>query len=350
MSNAPGGATAPTTTASTAGAPAPAPAAPSAGSSGPAASPAAPSRALGPAVPANGKPGAQAAAEQAAKLLYKHKRQDGTEEDIDISGYEHELTINGEKRKMPLSEMARLVQLERASFKRFKEAAELKQAVESQRKQLETVAQRLKDPQAVLKHLRAIAGEQFNQLIESAMVERLRYEKLPPNERARLDEMRRREAEFERRERQLAERDAQIKAQETKIRQAKAQEQARKWAAEWPEQLAALGIPKSEKAMGWAMQETRRILREAAQYNVPMSIAQAQRNAVDAYRDLVGGTLRGADPATIRALAGDDVLERVAKVHQDALQAQPGRQVPEQQPEAVRNGRPAKILRPDDFR
>jgi len=86
--------------------------------------------------------------------------------------------------------------------------------------------------------------------------------------------------------------------------------------------------------MRMAMEQTVSLLRRAQSGKIPMTIAQAQKMAADHVRESLGGLIRSSDPETLRRIAGDDALSRFAGARDHAVDSQPGRQVPGEQPAA----------------
>lgn len=288
----------------------------------------------------NGKP--LTAAEE--RYLFKRAKEDGTVEDIDISDYRHKVKIDGKEHELSIRDMSRLQGLEKASFRRFEEANQLKSQVTQQTEKLKQAAAMLNDPNALLDHLEERYGEQVYGLLQERVANRIRYEKLDPRERARQDSLKTRERDFQTREQRIKADEARI-AQEKAARRVEAgKAQAAKWAEEWPHAFESKGLPQNERVIQMATERTVSYLRRAAKNNVRMSIDEAQDMAVKDVREALGGIIKGVDPAVLRQIVGDEGIAKFAGAQSAAIEAQPGRRQEPVQRQPEPTGGPKKSL------
>lgn len=267
------------------------------------------------------------------RLLHKHKLEDGTELDVDISGYEHTFKIDGREQKLPLREALRLSQMERTSTKRFEEVKQERAKLEAERADLIRRAKALNDPQVILRHLIENHREAADKLIEEHLAERIKRERMTPEARQRLEQAEQLERQARQREQQLAERERRIQEQESKIQ---TERRERFWAQtrkEWPEAFKLMGIPEGEKATALAYSATKRRVEFAVQNKLEVDIPLFQKQAVEDVRKLYEESGRYA-----------------AKRTTEAVQAQPGRTPPAEQPDPIAAKiKSGKTLRLDDF-
>lgn len=174
---------------------------PEAGSPAPDAAPAA--------APSGGEaPSAQEAGDGVAEAMQEQGVSDPN--DLDWSRTVT-VTVDGQERTVPLSELRGNYELRRSSFERFEEAKKLREATEGEKQRLTEILGALRDPSmapAVLREL-GMAPDQLQ-----AVQEALRAELEMPEDKRRMREL-------ERREQQLRER-------EKAYQQKRAQEQARR--------------------------------------------------------------------------------------------------------------------------
>lgn len=281
---------------------------------------------------------------------HKHKLEDGREIEIDVDFSDHKvpLKVDGVEREFTLPELARLTRLERTSFKRIEEATKTKRELDGLRETLDRKAKALSDPEVLLTYLEETHGEKIYDLLAQRVAKRVEYERRPEPERRRIDEMTQRERQLRDRERQIALEKRRIEEHQAKQRAERGKAQADEWRAKWPADFEALGLPRSEQVMSMAMRETVQLLRRADANKVPLTIAEAQATAAKTVREMISGVVKGSDPATLRALAGDEALSRFADARTQAIEAQPGRQVPEQQAPRTRGPQPLKRMSTED--
>lgn len=283
--------------------------------------------------------GGQTAAQQQAaieKYLYQRQREDGTTEDIDISGWEHEVKIrDGLTKKVRLGDLVRDYRTRTASFEKFEQAAKLRQQVEAEKARVQRTIEQLKDPKRVMEHLRHVMGDKFSEFLDQQLAERVAHDRLPPNVRQRVEQMQAQERQFREREEAIAEREAAHQRHQQEQAKARAQAQARRWKQEWPQEFVAMGLSSNETVINRAIEMTvseLQRLRRAGQPIDAQTVRDTQRSTVDFLRSLVGDVVRSSDPQSLRSLAGDDAIAAMAKARDASIDAQPGRTPPVEQP------------------
>jgi hypothetical protein len=268
-----------------------------------------------------------------ARLLHKHKLEDGTELDVDISGYEHTFKIDGREQRLPLREALRLSQMERTSNKRFEEVKAERAKLEAERAEVQRRAKALNDPKVILRHLLENHREQAQQLIEEHIAEQIKRERLTPEARQRLEQAEQMERAARQREQQLAEREERIRSQEQRLQKERGERQLGQWKREWPEAYRAMGLPEGERAEQLAFSETMRQLKFAHANKLEIDIALFQRKAVEGVQRLYEESSRYAQKKTV-----------------EAVQAQPGRTPPTEQPDPIAAKiKAGRVVRLDDF-
>lgn len=280
-------------------------------------------------------PGGQSTQAEVERYVFQRLREGADPEDIDISGWKGKVKVNGQEREVSLPDLMSDYRTKAASFAKFEEAAALRKQVQAERARLERAAQALNDPERVMDHLRSLLGDKFDAMIEQRLVERVKRERLPADVRQRVEAMEARERELRAKEQTYEQREAEIKRRETERRQEAARAQAERWRGEWPQQLVSMGLPNNPQAVERAVEMTRAELQRMSRAGVPIdavAIRDAQRATVDFFRSLVGDVVKGSPPDALRSLAGDEAVSAIAKAHAAAIDAQPGRAAPPQEP------------------
>lgn len=303
----------------------------------------APSTGAGAPPPAAATPGPSgAAAPPAAPLTAKeirwakkHKLEDGREIDVDFSDFKVPLKIDGHEKEFTLPELARVSRLERTSYKRIEEAAAKEKQLKAETERIQRTLAALKDPKQVFRFLEETFGEQVYDLMSQRVAERVKYDRLPEQERQRLDQMTAQQRQLEKERREIETFRKEKAEWEAARKREAAERQANSWKSEWPDAFQKLGLPGDEPVMRMAFNETLALLRRAKRANVPMSIAEAQKQAAEQVQGQLDAAARYA-----------------AKKQADALAAQPGRQPP---PEPVAEDAPppprkmGKVIRLSDI-
>lgn len=290
----------------------------------------------------------QALTAKEQRYLYKRTREDGTAEDVDISDWKTKVKIAEKEHEVGLKQLVDGYGLKAHSLKKFEEAAALRKAVDGDKAKIQRAAEMLRDPERVMAHLEEIVGERFYDLLSERLAKRVEYERLPPKERQRLDQMTQQQKELARERAELERWKAERQRAEMETKRTRGTEVLQRWEAEAPAAFAELGV-RGEKAIKTAHEWSLDVLKRAHKAGMRMTIGEARAEAAERMRDAIGSTVTGLDPNDLRAMVGDQALSRFSQAQQAALQAQPGRQAPppEAQPTQPREER---VLRPDDFR
>lgn len=168
------------------------------------------------AAPSGGAPTAQEAGEGVAEAMQDQGVSDPSELDWSRAVT---VTVDGQERTVPLSELRGNYELRRSSFERFEEAKKIREATEGEKQRLTEILGALRDPSmapAVLREL-GMAPDQLQ-----AVQEALRAELEMPEDKRRMRELERREQQLKERERAYQQKRAQEQAQreQTKFVQA----------------------------------------------------------------------------------------------------------------------------------
>lgn len=286
-------------------------------------------------------PGAPAAAPAAAPpaatprprvdpVLWKP---DGFEKELDVAPflatYERKVKIDGQEVPVSLDDAFRAASIEKASARRFTEADRVRKEAEARLARIEEADRNMADPVVAKRVLSKRMGrETWEKFVLGEAAAILEYDKMPPEERRRIDERTAYEQKLMEERGQLAQKEAEIRRWEESQRAQRETALRARVEREWPPILANHGVPRG--MVGDAMREMIDELRTAKKRGIHMSELEAAR--------IVG--VRVA-----RKIAADTpVATAVAK--------QPGREVPVEQPRpAPTNGRrEQRVLRPDDIR
>lgn len=329
-----------TPTAATPTGAAPAPAGPSAAA--PAASPpitaprGAPSApqapSVAPSAPAGVSPSGDKPLTPAEERYFYERMVNGQPEKVDISDWKTKLKVDGREVETDLKTMIKRAQLERTSFKRIEEASKLKQQLAQQEQTIKKRMEALKNPEVLANYLQQNHPDFFAKAAEQFIAEQIRLQKLPPEVREREARITKQQREFERQKAELARERAAIEAEKRAQSVARGKATLNRWKQEWPAEFQRLGAPPGEAVMKDLFEETLSILQRAHKLNIDLAIPEAQKQAVERYRERVGATLRALPPEALRGLVGDEGLAKLAAVRDQAIDTQPGRTPPENQP------------------
>lgn len=329
-----------TPTAATPTGAAPAPAGPSAAA--PAASPpitaprGAPSApqapSVAPSAPAGVSPAGDKPLTPAEERYFYERMVNGQPEKVDISDWKTKLKVDGREVETDLKTMIKRAQLERTSFKRIEEASKLKQQLAQQEQTIKKRMEALKNPEVLANYLQQNHPDFFAKAAEQFIAEQIRLQKLPPEVREREARITKQQREFERQKAELARERAAIEAEKRAQSVARGKAMLNKWKQEWPAEFQRLGAPAGDAVNNELFEETVSILQRAHKLNIDLPIGEAQKQAVERYRERVGATLRALPPEALRGLVGDEGLAKLAAVRDQAIDTQPGRTPPENQP------------------
>lgn len=268
----------------------------------------------------------------AEERYYYERLVNGQPEKVDISDWKTKLKVDGREVETDLKTMIKRAQLERTSFKRIEEASKLKQQLAQQEQTIKKRMDALKNPEVLANYLQQNHPDFFAKAAEQFIAEQIRIQKLPPEVREREARITKQQREFERQKAELARERAAIEAEKRAQSVARGKAMLNKWKQEWPAEFQRLGAPPGVAVMNDLFEETVAILQRAHKLNVDLPIQEAQKQAVERYRERVGATLRALPPEALRGLVGDDGLAKLAAVRDQAIDTQPGRTPPENQP------------------
>lgn len=265
-----------------------------------------------------------------------------------LKGYKHRVKVDGQETEVPFEEMLRHAGLGRKARQEMTKVRETEVKLADTRKELERIATIMLDPRQAEAVLEKNWGgpEAVYQWAKEKVAKYEQYMALPEQERVRIDQMTQAQRAAVARERQLVERENRIKAAEQK--QAKAQRDA--WVAklgrESPPAFQALGLPQEPKLVTEALRRTVGLLDNAHRNRIPMTLAEAQEEAVDSLMASARALFTGLKPDVLRGLVGEEGLSAVTQANIARVEGQPGRTTPpaEDQPR-LEDGRFKRDLR-----
>jgi len=252
-----------------------------------------------------------------------------------LKGYKHRVKIDGQETEVPFDEMLRSAGLSRKARQEITKVRETEQKLGAARKELENIAARMLDPRQAEPILEKNWGgpEAVYKWAKEKVARYEQYMALPEAERQRIDRMTQAQRESVARERQLAERENRIKAAEQK--QAKAARDA--WVAKVGREsgpaFQALGLPQEPKLVAEAHRRTVATLDKAHRDRIPMTLREAQREAVDSLMASARALFTGLKPDVLRGLVGEEGLSAVQQANLARVEGQPGRTTPGEQPQ-----------------
>lgn len=256
------------------------------------------------------------AAEQ--RFLFQRAREDGTMEDIDITGFKTKIKADGREIELDLPRLVKLQQLEHTSNARLMEHRQKEQQLQAQRERFERQVKNLDDPDRLLAHLADKYAEHgIYDKLSALLAERVRFERLPRAEQERIvaEQKARKQHQQERQqlEREKAEL-AQWKAEKARAEQA---EKVKGWKAQWPEEFKQMGLPIGEhldaagndSIFAEAFNRTLLLARQNQQLKLGKTWAQCKAEAA-------------AQVKNILSAAG----KLASKQREESIQQQPGRE------------------------
>lgn len=245
-------------------------------------------------------------------------------------GERYAIVVDGVEEQLTLDEIRTLAQKGKAADKRFQEAAQLRRELEERGKQFDTVAKRL-DEDALLRAYLDDNQDEFYELL----AQRLEYDQLPPEERAKVDE--RRELE-----RKAKLHDQTQKEREQEQAAAEVAQYRQRFAAAADQSLAAAGITRDHPEYAYAVE--RWASEVGAQWEAGNTAYTAEEAAQTVAEKI--GSVKASAVAELTGLEEDDLLKRLdeaglmAKIRAaDAkrLERRPG----QRPPPSKGNGRPS---------
>jgi len=282
---------------------------------------------------------------QRQPLIMKHKAKIGDAEhelDVDVGDFvrsmKHKYRADGADVEATLDELLEQAPLARGAFRRMSEAAETKRAAEERATQFESRYKRLSDairnPEMTVRLLeQGLGRDRMLQLFERELVGELQRSKLPPEQRAALDQQTERERRLDERERQLRETEERGKREAAERTKREAEQLTEHYRQTWPRALEGVGI----KATDYTMRLFASFKQQAKAAGFSATDEQIARAVQTEVRTLLGGL----DPNTIREAAGPQLQQVRAQEIAEMNTNQPGRVAQE-----VRQPEP-RVSRPD---
>lgn len=248
-----------------------------------------------------------------------------------LKGYKHKTKVDGREAEIPFEEMIRHAGLGRAARQEITKARELETKLAGARTEMERIASVMLDPRQAEPVLVKNWGGP-DKVYEWARDYAARYEQyaaLPAEERQRIDRMTQAQREHAARDRELKEREAKIVAAEQKAAKAQRDAWVAKMGRECPPAFAALGLPAEPKLVAEALRRTVATLDESRRQRIPMTLAEAQKEAVDSLMASARALFTGLPAETLRGLVGEEGLSAVQQANLARVEGQPGRTTPQ---------------------
>lgn len=281
---------------------------------------------------------AKDAAARREAVMWKHRLEDGTELEIDIAdaiaGHKRKVKVDGEEVEVGLDDAFRSFERVRASMKRFDEAAAIKKDAETKIARAEAreakVRETLSDPTKALPLVKRILGEDlYYRAIAEDVADRVKYERLPPEQRSQVDRQRKAQTEAERVEAQLAARKAELDRREREFSEREGRTHVDRARAEITAELEHARLPVTQTTIGLLA----RVKAQAARAGTKLSPEEAVAEVRSELRSMMSGL--AADPSALRELLGENGADALRQAELARLQEQPGRRAPG---ETVRGG------------
>lgn len=270
------------------------------------------------------------------RFLFQRAREDGTMEDIDITGFKTKIKADGREIEIDLPRLVKLQQLEHTSNARLMEHRREQQKLKAEQERFQQQVKNLDDPDRLLGYLADKYAEHgIYDKLSALLAERVRFERLPRAEQERIvsEQKQRKQHQQERQQLEQEKRElAQWKAERARAEQA---ERVKGWKAQWPEEFKQMGLPIGEHIdkdgndtiFAEAFNRTLTLARQNQQLKLGKTWAQCKAEAV--------GQVRG-----ILDAAG----KLAAREREASIQKQPGRTEEEPAPDNVRPIGTAKQL------
>ena len=207
---------------------------------------------------------------------------------------------------------------------------ETEQKLQTAETALQSIAKRMLDPREATPILEKNWGgpDKVYEWAKAYVAQRDQYLTLPPAERERMDRMTQQQRDHMARERALADREARIQASEQKAAKARRDGWVARVGRESPPVFQEMGLPAEPKLVNEAVRRTIHLMDDAARKRIPMTLREAQKEAVDSLMASARALFTGLAPDTLRGLVGEEGLSAVQAANLARVENQPGRTVP----------------------
>lgn len=280
--------------------------------------------------PTTGPDGAAApeAPKKREPIIFKRPREDGSVEEIDIAeafeSYKHRVKVDGQEIEVPFKDLEKSYERVRASMKRFEQAAAKDKEVAAREQKMAAreaeIVATLRDPAKALALVKRTLGDElFVRAISQELSERVKYERLTPEQRAEVDRRRKQETQQQRLDRELSERKRMLDEREKKFQAAEDERMRTRIRASITEALTAAKLPTNDHVIGLVASKRAAAMRAGASMTMEEAIGEVRGEL----RELFGAF--GSDPEQLREMVGDDGAEALRRAELAKLEQQPGR-------------------------
>ena len=231
-----------------------------------------------------------------------------------------EVTVDGEKVRMPLSEVVANTQRAKASHKRFLEASEARKIAEQKEQDIQNLVQALKgeNPEAILREL----GIDTQGIAQREYQRQLEWERMTPEERFQTEMQRERDALNQ--EKEQWNRQKQSAAE--KKRQAQVEAQSQHWQEKYTRDFTAalgnVGVSPESKAYPQMLQFMAQVASEALDAGIEMAPDDIAAVVQEEYSGMVKGFLGGLEAEKLHEFLGDDIGKRFRKYDVQRVRSQ----------------------------
>jgi len=259
-----------------------------------------------------------------------------------------EVTIDGEKVRMPLSEVVANTQRAKASHKRFLEASELKKQLAQKEADIREFVQMLRgeNPEQLLSQV----GVDLNGLVEREMQRINLMEAMTPEERFQHEMKSEREQLRLEREAWKQEQDQHEQKKQNARLEAEAARWQEKYTKDFTEALGGIGISSQSSAYPKLLEYMAQLASEGLDAGIEMSPSDLASMAKEEYMGMVQGLLGGMQGENLHSFLGENVSKAFRSYD---IQRLKGRDVPaDTQPRTPRRRKvaPKKTYNVDEMR
>ncbi len=230
-----------------------------------------------------------------------------------------EVTVDGERLRLPLSEVVANTQRAKASHKRFLEASQERKVAEQKERDIEAFVRELKgaNPEKILREL----GVDTKGMVEREYRRQVEWESMTPEQKFQ-SEMQRERAELES-EKSSWENEKRSASEKRKAAQLDAQSRhyQEKYTRDFTAALGGVGVSAQSKAYPQMLQFMAQVASEALDAGIDMTPADVADVVKEEYGGMVKGFLGGLDAEKLHGFLGDDIGKKFRKFDVDRVRA-----------------------------
>lgn len=273
------------------------------------------------------KPTAQEAGDAVAQAMQDQGVENAS--DLDWSR-KVTVTVDGNDRQVPLSELRGNYELRRTSHQRMEEAAKLRKQAEAQQAQLAEIAKALRDPSTAPYVLRELGyTPQQLQAVQDAIAQELAL----PEDQIRMRELEKREAQIRARE----------EAYNKRLREAQLQQRTQQAHAQLSKEIDAALTERGLAGHQPTITRMAQIMERALDANYRISAAEAADMVIEEMRLAASQSLSGLSPDQLKQVLGEEALEALRAERVAELKRKPREPAPAPRPKPVAKAPPRRI-------